>query len=179
MKYAAPFLILALLVTPLALGCSFGGTDVFRPTLERWEEHAGPKQKDENADGDYWEKVPAPVVRVISITRGSKAPGSDCGDAGVLELEISLPPESTYAIDEFGFYFRVVSGKEPDEIFPNVPLVGTVEGGKARLTLAWLDGRPQDQIPLNLEVEVFLVTNSLNVGPSTRFKIRADAAHVA
>lgn len=154
-----------------ALACSFGGSDLFKPTLERWEQHPGPAQKGEK--GDYWEQVPAPVVKVTSITRGTTAPGSSCSDAGTLSLEILLPEESTYSIEEFGFYFRVKSGELPDAIFPSVPMVGVVENGKSNILFAWLDGHPSRQIELDLEVEVFLVTNGLNIGPSTIFTVKA------
>jgi hypothetical protein len=156
-----------------AFACSFGGSEVFRPSLSEWEQHEGPAQKTEGAEGDYWERVPQPVVKVTEIARGSAAPGSDCSDAGTISLEISLPASSTYSIADFAFYFRVQSGQLPDAIFPDVPLVGTVEGGKARLLLAWLDGHPSTQIPLDLKVELFLVTNDLSIGPSTFFEVQA------
>lgn len=168
-------LFLTLLATSTdALACSFGGAGAFQPTLERWSQHPGPQQKDPNAEGDYWEKVPSPVITVTNVTRGSTSPGSSCSDAGVINLEIALPEASTYSIDEFGVYFRVKSGKLPDQIFPDIPLVGMVEDGKMSMLLAWLDGHPQYQFPLDIEVEAFFVTNGLNVGPSTTFKIQSD-----
>ena len=66
------------------------------------------------------------------------------------------------------------SGKLPDQIFPDIPLVGMVEDGKMSMLLAWLDGHPKYQFPLDIEVEAFFVTNGLNVGPSTTFKIQSD-----
>lgn len=154
-----------------AIACSFGGADVFRPTLERWEQHPSPKQLDSKAEGDYWEKVPSPIIEVTSVTRGSSNVSSSCADAGVLKLEISLPEKSTYDINEFAIYFRVIRGKLPDEIFPDIPLVGVPQNGKMSLLLAWLDGHPKYQFPLDIEVEAFLVTNSLNIGPSTKFSV--------
>ena len=156
-----------------AFACSFGGSEVFKPTLERWSQHPGPKQKDRNSEGDYWEKVPAPIISVTNVTRGSTSPGSSCSDAGVINLEISLPASSTYKIDEFALFFRVVSGKLPDEIFPDVPLVGPIKEGKMTLLLAWLDGHPKYQFSLDLEIEAFFFTNGLNIGPSTLFKIES------
>ena len=157
-----------------AFACSFAGTSFFQPTMEYWSQHPGPKQKDPNAAGDYWEKVPSPVITVTNITRGSAAPGSSCDDAGLINLEVALPESSTYSIDEFGVYFRVVSGKLPDEIFPDIPLVGQVKDGKMSMLLVWLDGHPRSQFPLDIEVEAFFVTNGLNIGPSTTFKIQSD-----
>ena len=155
-----------------AWACSFGGSSLFKPTLERWKQHPGPAQK--GRKGDYWEQVPAPVVKVSGVTRGVSAAGSSCADAGTLSLEISLPETSTYSIAEFGFYFRVNSGKLPDTIFPNVPVVGVIENGKSRILFAWLDGHPSRQIALDIEVEAFLVTNGLDIGPSTVFTVKAD-----
>lgn len=171
-------MLLSLMVVSLeAVACSIGGADLFTPTLERWDQHPGPKQEDSKSEGDYWEKVPAPIVSVAKITRGSASPGSSCSDAGVISLEISLPESSTYTIDEFALYFRVVSGKLPDEIFPDVPLVGPIKDDKMTLLLAWLDGDPKYQFPLDLEIEAFLVTNSLNIGPSTRFKVQSGTGN--
>lgn len=171
------FAISGLLLTNNANACSFGGVDLFKPSLERWEQHAGPKQKDRNAEGDYWEKVPAPLVQVLKVTRGTTSPGSSCNDAGTVELEISLPEGSTYDISEFGFYFRVTKGKLPDEIFPDIPLTGEIKNGKVILFLAWLDGHPKYQFPLDLNVDVFMITNGLNIGESTTFKIKSGVGN--
>ncbi|MCW8880511.1 MAG: hypothetical protein OQK04_04410 [Kangiellaceae bacterium] len=173
MKHLAKFSLFVFLVfTNSIFACSFGGSDLFKPSLERWEEHPGPAQK--GKDGDYWEKVPAPVVNVSSIKRGSAKPGSSCDDAGIILLEISLPKESTYSIEEFAIYFRVKEGQLPDAIFPDVPLTGEYKDGKMTLLLAWLDGHPSSQIALDLKVEAFFVTNSLNIGESTVFNIVAS-----
>jgi hypothetical protein len=160
-------------LSSIAMACSFAGAEPFTPTLERWEEHPGPAQKVKGAEGDYWEKVPYPIIKVAKITRGSEKPGSSCADAGTLLLEISLPSESTYLIKDFAVYFRVKKGKLLDEIFSDIPLVGEIKDGKMYILLAWLDGHPSRQIPLDLEVEAFFVTNSLNIGSSTIFEVKA------
>ena len=118
----------SLLMSGDVLACSLSGSKLFRPTLERWDQHPGPAQEDPESKGDFWEKVPAPAVRVVGITRGRSDDGSSCEDAGTVSFEISLPEESTYTIDEFAFYFRVSGRQEPDEIFPSVPVLGVVEG---------------------------------------------------
>ena len=169
--------IIILLIMTLSfetVACSFRGVEKFNPTLERWEQHPGPRQKDSNSEGDYWEKVPTPVISVANVTRGSESPSSSCSDAGTISLEVSLPESSTYEIDEFALYFRVQSGKLPDEIFPDIPLIGSIEDGKMTLLLAWLDGHPTYQFPLDLEVEAFFITNGLNRGSSTKFKVESD-----
>ena len=151
-----------------AAACSFASeTDIFIPSLERWEQHPGPAQQ--GLDGVYWEKVPQPIVELIEITRGTEAPGSSCNDAGTLTLTVSLPSQSTYAIEDFGIYFR-----SKDEILPDVPLVGKVSEGSTELFFAWLDGHPSQQSPLELEVEVFFVTDGLDIGPSNTILIRSE-----
>jgi hypothetical protein len=167
--------ILGALLGSNVQACSFGGGGgLFKPTLERWEQHEGPRSKDPRAEGDYWEKVPAPIVSVLKVTRGTTSPGSSCNDAGTITLEISLPEDSTYDIKEFGFYFRVISGKLPDEIFPDIPLIGEINNGKVNLFFAWLDGHPKYQFPLDLEIEVFLITNGLNIGKSSKFRVTSE-----
>ena len=175
---AALAVTLPLMMSGDVLACSLSGSKLFRPTLERWDQHPGPAQEDPESKGDFWEKVPAPAVRVVGITRGRSDDGSSCEDAGTVSFEISLPEESTYTIDEFAFYFRVSGRQEPDEIFPSVPVLGVVEGRAARVSFAWLDGHPARQSPLDMTVEVFLVTNDLTIGPSTVFRVRAEKGRV-
>ncbi|HRX99478.1 MAG: hypothetical protein R3F12_07900 [Lysobacteraceae bacterium] len=167
-------LVAVSLASTSAFACSLAGAELFVPTLKSWERHPGPKQSDETAEGDYWERIPVPVVRVIKVSRGSAKPGASCDDAGTIDLEISLPASSTYSVSEFAVYFRVVSGKLPDAIFPDVPLVGEVKDGRMRIFLAWLDGHPKQQIPLDLHVEAFMVANDLSIGMSTEFNVKAD-----
>lgn len=169
---------LPLIITALSIvsanptfACSFAsGTDRFIPDLEYWEPLPGPAQKGKK--GDYWEKIPAPIVRNINITRGTEAPGSSCNDAGTLTLKVSLPSQSNYSIADFGVYFRVIQGTAPDEIFPDIPLVGEIKGKKSEFFLAWLDGHPTQHKPIDLTVEVFFVSTGLNVGSSSTIKIK-------
>ena len=116
--------------------------------------------------------IPAPVVRVTNVPRGSISAGASCGDAGTVTLSISLPATSKYKVEQFGVYFRVVEGIPPDEIFSNRPVKGDVAGGRMDLLFPWLDGAPSGQKPLNLKVEAFFVTDSLDVGPSTVFEVK-------
>jgi len=152
-----------------AAACSFNSeTRIFVPSLERWEQHEGPGQQ--GLEGAYWERIPEPVVQLVEVTRGTEAAGSSCDDAGTITLKISLPPSSTYSIGEFGIYFR----SEEEEIFPDVPLVGGVSEGETELFFAWLDGHPSQQFPLEFEVEVFFVSNGLDIGPSSALLIKSD-----
>ena len=172
MKLTSIILFSSLIFAHSVYACSFGGgAERFTPTLEQWEEHAGPAQSDPNSDGEYWESVPKPIVKVLKVTRGTTSAGHSCDDAGTITLELTLPKESTYSIEEFGVYFRVLSGKEPDLIFPDIPLTGQIKDDKVIFFFAWLDGHPSKQFPLNLEVDALFVTNSLNIGKSTSFNV--------
>lgn len=167
------FFVIAITVAAPSFACSFITAQEFKPSLMTWTQQPGPKQANPNAKGPYWWPVPTPVVHVLKVTRGSVAPGATCGDAGTIDLSVSLPKGAKYSISEFGVYFRVLSGKLPDEIFPSIPLTGPIKNGKMEIFFAWLDGAPRQQIPLNLRVEAFLVTNDLSIGKSTIFSVRA------
>jgi hypothetical protein len=168
------FLIVALFfgVIAPASACTFGGSERFKPSLVQFEPHPGPAQKDNSKGGDYWEPVPAPVVSIMKIDRGKWIPITSCDDAGMLLLSISLPSSSTYKIDQFGVYFRVVDGSLPDQIFPPIPVVGRIEGSTMILLFPWLDGHPIRQKRVNAKIEAFFVTNGLDIGPSTVFQIK-------
>lgn len=157
-------LLTALLLSPLfAQACSFApGYDRFKPSIATFE----PK-----LDGDYVALLPPPTVSRIQVARGTASPGSSCNDAGTLTLDLIWPKSSVYRLSEVGFYFRVLNGEEPDQIFPLHPVSGKIVGQRARFFFVWLDGRPSGQRPLSLEVEVFAVNKGLEIGASRRFRI--------
>lgn len=143
--------------------CSFGpGYERFKPAVATFQARM---------DGHRVALLPAPSVSAIQVRRGTAAPGSSCDDAGSLTLDVNWPRSSIYKLSEIGFYFRVVGGKEPDQIFPLEPISGTIVGQRAQFFFAWLDGHPSAQIPLNLAVEVFAVNKGLQIGASRRFRI--------
>ncbi|MFW8591873.1 hypothetical protein ACOI22_13780 [Glaciecola sp. 2405UD65-10] len=170
MKYVTFIILISLFNFPSA-ACSYVGYYLFQPTLERWDEHPGPKQVDENADGTYWEQVPLPVVEKIKINRASYEGNSSCRDTGDLSFLVKLPKTSTYDLDEFGVYLQVIDGDMPDTIFPSVPIIGRIDKESMSFTFPWLDHHPSRQIPLNLIVEIRFVTNDLNLGVATTFKV--------
>lgn len=90
-----------------------------------------------------------------------------------MALSITLPPTSSYRLDQFGIYFRVVDPAWQRKIFPITPLVGTEKDGKIEVYFIWPDGSPSEQKPLELKVEAFFVTNGLDIGPSTVFEVKA------
>ncbi len=167
------FLFFCLPFAQQAHACSPVSSALFKPTLERWEQKPGPKHQDSEASGDYWEKVPAAIVKVVEVQRGTRSTGYSCDDVGRIVLEVALPANSSYNIREFGFYTRVTGGADPEEIFPALPVSGFFEEGKTRLIFSWFDGAPKDQKPLDMIVELILVTNDLSIGPSTSFEVSA------
>lgn len=120
--------------------------------------------------------LPAPRVRIVRLTRGTSAGDGMCGDAGQLTLELDWPTSSVYKLVEVGFYFRVLSGQQPDRIFPRIPVTGTVTGQRARFFFVWPDGHPSVQRPLDLKVEVFAVNKGLELGASRSFHITEATA---
>ncbi|XPF95283.1 hypothetical protein ACM9HF_04520 [Colwellia sp. RE-S-Sl-9] len=154
------------------LACSISGYRAFTPSQEEWQQHAGPAQSDPSSLGEYWESVPTPQVKVLRIVRATESRGSSCGDAGLIEFEITLPPKSTYKIDEFGLYFKLIKGDTPDLIFPDTPVKGRIlSDRKAILLFPWLDAPPSKQYQLDLTVDVFFISKGLNIGQSTTVNV--------
>ena len=171
---AALFVILELAMVPYVSACSLATSGVFTPLIQRWNQHAGPAQLNPGSSGEYWEGVPQPIVQIVEISRGKEGAGTSCADAGTILFAITLPESSTYSIDEFGVYFRVTRGDDSYGIFSDLPLVGNVVNGSAQILLAWLDGSETTHQIIDLEVEIFLVTHGLNIGPSNKIKIFQD-----
>lgn len=171
-------ILTALLALPFVFGsvasaCSFMQViDIFKPSLERWEHHPSPAQQ--GGEGAYWEEIPAPIVRNIRIKRGIVAAGSSCDDAGTLAFNILLPAKSTYSIEEFGVYFRIKSGTFPEGVLLDFPLTGTIKGRKSQFFFPWLDGHPSQQTPINAVLEVFFVSDGLNIGPSRFVRLTSE-----
>ncbi|MDC0658758.1 hypothetical protein N6L27_12175 [Leisingera sp. SS27] len=166
MKLFAFVFAAAMPLSSAALSCSFEGAWPFQPDLEGWEPFAG--------DGEYLGDIPAPNVEVKEIQRGKEAPGMSCGDAGTLRLSVSLPDTTLYEIKDLGVYFRVVRGEDAYGIFPAIPLAGEANGNGYGILLAWLDGQPSEQNPINLELEVFFVSKGLQIGLPSVVTIHAD-----
>ena len=146
-------------------------TDPFRPETMEWQQHPGPGQQ--GGTGEYWEPIPAPVVEVLEVDRGFGSDGTSCDDMGILSLTLKLPVGSTYSIGEFAAYFRVKRGMDSGSIFPNLPLTGLARGDVSYYQFFWLDGAPEKQEPIDLELEVFLVAKDLSIGPSTIVEIKS------
>jgi hypothetical protein len=144
----------------------------FTPTKQRFV--VDPARSVKKLDGVATATLAAPVVQLVSVVRGTQPPGGSCSDAGVIRLAITWPLESSYAIDEVGFQFKVVSGQAPPDIFPTFAVTGIQRKGQVQeLSFIWLDGAPKFHLPLDCEVEVFAINREGVAGPPTRVKIRA------
>lgn len=160
-------LLIALFLFPIfTQACSFEpGYRKFTPSIATF---------DAKMDGSHVALLQAPRVSAIKIKRGTALPGASCDDAGWLTLDVNWPKSSVYKLGEVGFYFRVLSGKQPDQIFPLEPISGKIVGQRAQFFFVWLDGHPSGQSPLNLEVEIFAVNKGLEIGASSRFRIAEE-----
>ena len=161
-------LLIALLASPLSSqACSFApGFQAYTPAAASFEA---------KVDGERYALLPAPGVRIVRLARGTAAAGGMCGGIGQLTLELDWPRSSVYKLDEVGFYFRVLGGRQPDRIFPLSPVTGTVTGQRARFFFIWQDGHPSAQRLLNLEVEVFAVNKGLEIGAPRSFRLTDEA----
>jgi len=157
------FLFSVLLFPLVSHACSFApGFERFTPSIDTFEA---------KLNGDRIASLPSPTVSGIRVKRGTASSGSSCDDAGILTLDLLWPKSSIYKINEVGFYFRVLSGRQPDQIFPLEPISGKIVGQRARFTFLWLDGAPSDHRPLRLDVEVFAVNKGLQIGAAHRFQV--------
>ena len=158
--------------TPASQACSFGpGFAVFEVDQKGFEHKF-------DTNDEFIAFLPAPKVLITNITRGTAAPGSTCADAGIISVDVYWPEASQYELDEIGFYFRTQSHKLPDLIFPLepvAPLTANISGNRAAFTFVWLDGHPDQQIPLDFELEVFAVNKGMEIGPPAKLRVAEHA----
>ena len=167
-KYSLLFLLLCNLVSFNSLACSIAGWRMFTPIPDSW--NAVTLEQPEN--GYFWELVPEPVVELGSLSRGSGKRSSACSDFGIIELSVSLPESSSYKISDFGVYVRLTEGKQPDLIFPDTPMTGRIDNGVMKLVFPWLEPQKSKIEPLNLTLDIFLVSHRLNVGKSVKLVVK-------
>lgn len=168
MKYSVLFLLLFNVISFGSSACSMAGWGVFKPAPENWKAIT----LEEPINGYFWELVPEPVVKLNHLSRGSGKRSSSCSDFGVIELSVSLPETSSYEISDFGVYIRLIEGKQPDLIFPDLPMTGRIEGDEMKLVFLWLEPQNINLEPLNLTLDIFLVSHRLNVGKSVKFVVK-------
>ena len=120
------------------------------------------------------EGLKAPLVEVVSITRGIGTRHASCDDTGLLSLKVEWPRGTDYKLRDIGFEFRVVSGEDSYAIFPQEPVTGRVDGRDSEFLFMWRDGPPLQQQAIRLQVEVRAVTADNQRGPATLATISAS-----
>jgi len=102
--------------------------------------------------------IPAPELEDVSFTRGISG-GAVCDQLGFLTIKLRWPRGSRYDLEEIGFEYRVVGGEPPEGLLPAGPVMAAgVKGRRTEHQLTWNDGRPGEQEPLRLLLEVRAVT---------------------
>lgn len=115
--------------------------------------------------------LPAPELEHVSYTRGLSG-GAVCDQLGFLTIHLRWPRGSGYDLDEIGFEYRVVEGEAPEGLLPQGPVVAST--GSSRRTehqLTWDDGRPGQQLPLRMLLEVRAVTADGRRGLPVRVRV--------
>ncbi len=138
-------------------------------------EAQGPPGSRPGAGNGGWsqEPIPAPVVAVREVVRGTVPPGTTCDDAGRIRIEVAMPENAAGSLDDFGIRFRASDPKNRYAfIFPDIPLVpGKTSDGTYEIFLVWLDGSPIRQGTIDMTVDAVLVTADRRNGPATRFRV--------
>ena len=165
--YRLSLIILMATLSVPALACSFAATTkAFTPSPATFQSKLNTR--------DRFALLPPPRVELLSIKRGTAAPGSSCDDAGVITIKVSWPTTSIYPLKNIGFYFRVASGQAPDYVFPLTPVTGTrIKNGATEVSFIWLDGSPEQHKMINFVLEVFAVNRGLEIGPSATIEIKS------
>lgn len=160
MLFRCAAMLCALLCAPVANACSLStGIKPFTPTQALAK--------------DSGEELKMPMPEVLSVTRGIGSRNASCDEAGLLSVRVGWPRGTDYKPRDLGFEFRVVSGTTPYVIFPDGPVTGRVEGRDTEFLFMWRDGSPDQQQPIQLEIEVRAVTQDNRRGPPAHFTVSA------
>jgi hypothetical protein len=156
-----------------AIGCEPYQSSLFQPDEENFEPY------EDKASGGYVE-LPKLKIEKIQVDRGVGNDGFTCIDAGTLTITLSKPKSSPYKFSDFGVYIKVVKNRGEENIlstaqYPLLPVSKKANIGK--YSVAWLDGAPKEHKDIYLEVEIFVISHNLEIGPSTYGKIISKAKH--
>ncbi len=120
-----------------------------------------------------------PKLEVVSVevNRGGDSDGVSCIDAGSVIVKVKIPEGSPYKFEEFGVYLKsknIRNGENP-LVGHQVPLMPVeVKGRVGAFMVAWVDGHPKYQKPIDMTAEVISISNLLQLGPSVEFQIKSE-----
>ncbi|MET0815890.1 MAG: hypothetical protein ABWX88_11940 [Pseudoxanthomonas sp.] len=160
MKSRCVVVLCALFAAPHAFGC--GMTSKLVPL-----ELGAAGRPVEAAPGE----LPAPIAMVTDIVRGIGPKHASCDDTGLLSVVVEWP-RGKYKLRDVGFEFKVVSGNSTYAIFPETPVQAPFRGRESDFLFMWREGGPDQQQPIDLQVEVRAVTRDNLRGPPTRIVVR-------
>jgi hypothetical protein len=146
------FLVLAATFALPASACKFVLPETV--TIDRALAHRGER------------KPKAPLVRVVSIERGSAA-GHSCASSGVLRLAIATTKRDAGAV----YTFRVIRGGKGRSFVQDGPLTGTLEDGTMAFLFPFDDGATARQEPLDFVIRVTALTRSGRRGGRTDLRV--------
>lgn len=118
--------------------------------------------------------IPKPILSALEVIRGKKGDGFSCDDAGQLNFTVSLPPGSSFTPSDFGLQMTLIEGDDPYGIIDSEPIeLWTIDTGSAPISLWWLDGARANHKPINMRIELRLVSGNA-FGPATQIKVVSE-----
>lgn len=120
----------------------------------------------------YSEKLPVLVVTEVKVIREYRG-GFSCDDISFLIIKMEIPQASSYGFDDFGVYFRVVSGDNilDSTAYPVTPI--SVEGDIGIFKLVWSEENPENRKPLDIVIEAFTMSHDLKLGSAVQFDVKS------
>lgn len=136
-------------------------------------ERSYPFQPDKNKEASYDQELPVLIVKEVEVVREYRG-GFSCDDTSFLIVKMEIPQDSSYNFDDFGVYFRTVSGEDILGIstHPFTPL--SMEGKVGVFKLVWFEKDPGNRKPLDIVIEAFVISHHLDLGASVKFGVKSS-----
>lgn len=118
----------------------------------------------------------APVLRDISLRRGTGAQESLCGGQGYVSFSIALPPGAPVTFDDLGLELTVVEGSFPQHALPEGPFRSTLGPREDFQHLgSWFEGPPGRQKTISAVLEAVFVAPDGSRGKAARVTLFSEA----
>ncbi|QGX98117.1 hypothetical protein EI983_07420 [Roseovarius faecimaris] len=128
-----------------------------------------------NADITSFISQNAPVVRDVSLGRGSAAQESLCGGQGYVSFTIALPPGAPVTFADLGLELRVIDGSFPRYALPEGPISSTLGAREDFQHLgSWFEGPPARHKTISAEIEARFVAPDGTRGKGARFTLFSE-----